>query len=234
MLERGVTPVIPAQGSVGASGDLAPLAHMTAVLIGEGDAEYEGKVMPGTDALAAAGLAPIEIGPKEGIAFTNGTQFSTAFALAGSIRGLAMRAIGAGYFGAVHGCDHGLHRAFATRHSRAARPSRPDRGGLGNGRCSGGIANSRKPPLRRYPGSRPLLHSLSAASDGGRDRRAATGRGDAADRGECGHGQPARAYRRRQNCLRREFPCRAGRLRCRYDCAGDQRDWPQLPSAAWR
>ncbi len=83
MLERGVTPVIPAQGSVGASGDLAPLAHMTAVLIGEGDAEYEGKVMPGADALAAAGLAPIELGPKEGIAFTNGTQFSTAFALAG-------------------------------------------------------------------------------------------------------------------------------------------------------
>ncbi len=83
MLERGVTPVIPAQGSVGASGDLAPLAHMTAVLIGEGWAEVDGRVMAGAEALKAAGLAPITLGPKEGLAFINGTQFSTAFALAG-------------------------------------------------------------------------------------------------------------------------------------------------------
>lgn len=83
MLERGVTPVIPGQGSVGASGDLAPLAHMTAVLIGAGEAEYQGRVMPGDQALAAAGLQPIPLGPKEGLAFINGTQFSTAFALAG-------------------------------------------------------------------------------------------------------------------------------------------------------
>jgi histidine ammonia-lyase len=83
MLDRGVTPVIPAQGSVGASGDLAPLAHMTAVLIGAGEAEYRGKVMPGETALAAAGLTPLALGPKEGLALINGTQFSTAFALAG-------------------------------------------------------------------------------------------------------------------------------------------------------
>jgi len=83
MLERGVTPVIPAQGSVGASGDLAPLAHMTAVVIGEGEAEYDGEILPGAKALAKAGLQPIQLGPKEGLAFINGTQFSTAFALAG-------------------------------------------------------------------------------------------------------------------------------------------------------
>ncbi len=83
MLERGVTPVIPAQGSVGASGDLAPLAHMTAVIIGEGEAEYEGNIMPGRAALEKAGLEPIPLGPKEGLAFINGTQFSTAFALSG-------------------------------------------------------------------------------------------------------------------------------------------------------
>jgi histidine ammonia-lyase len=83
MLERGVTPIIPAQGSVGASGDLAPLAHMTAVLIGEGQAEYRGQVMSGAEALTAAGLAPHQLGAKEGLAFINGTQFSTAFALAG-------------------------------------------------------------------------------------------------------------------------------------------------------
>ena len=83
MLARGVTPVIPAQGSVGASGDLAPLAHMTAVVIGEGEAEVNGATLPGAEALKAAGLAPIALGPKEGLAFINGTQFSTAYALAG-------------------------------------------------------------------------------------------------------------------------------------------------------
>jgi histidine ammonia-lyase len=87
MLARGVTPIIPAQGSVGASGDLAPLAHMTAVVIGEGEAEYQGRAMPGAEALAAAGLAPIALGPKEGLAFINGTQFSTAYALVGLFDG---------------------------------------------------------------------------------------------------------------------------------------------------
>lgn len=83
MLKRAVTPIIPAQGSVGASGDLAPLAHMTAVVIGEGRAEYGGVVYSGAEALQKAGLSPIVLGPKEGLAFINGTQFSTAFALAG-------------------------------------------------------------------------------------------------------------------------------------------------------
>lgn len=87
MLARGVTPVVPAQGSVGASGDLAPLAHMTAVLIGEGEAEVNGETLPGAQALARVGLAPIELGAKEGLAFINGTQFSTAYALAGLFDG---------------------------------------------------------------------------------------------------------------------------------------------------
>ena len=83
MLAKGVTPFIPAQGSVGASGDLAPLAHMAAVMMGEGEAEFEGIRMSGGKALAAAGLKPVALGPKEGLALINGTQFSTAFALAG-------------------------------------------------------------------------------------------------------------------------------------------------------
>lgn len=87
MLARGVTPVVPSQGSVGASGDLAPLAHMTAVIIGEGEAEVGGEVLPGAKALAKVGLAPIALGPKEGLAFINGTQFCTAFALAGLFDG---------------------------------------------------------------------------------------------------------------------------------------------------
>jgi histidine ammonia-lyase len=83
MLAKGVTPMIPAQGSVGASGDLAPLAHMAAVMLGHGEAEFGGTVMPGAEALAAAGLTPVVLGAKEGLALINGTQFSTAYALAG-------------------------------------------------------------------------------------------------------------------------------------------------------
>ncbi|KPP83106.1 MAG: histidine ammonia-lyase HutH [Oceanicaulis sp. HLUCCA04] len=82
MLEQGVTPVIPLQGSVGASGDLAPLAHMAAVMIGEGEAFYDGKRLPGAQALVAAGLKPVLLEAKEGLALINGTQFSTAMALA--------------------------------------------------------------------------------------------------------------------------------------------------------
>lgn len=83
MLAKGVTPCIPSQGSVGASGDLAPLAHMAAVMMGHGEAEFDGQAMSGADALSAAGLTPIELGPKEGLALINGTQFCTAFGLAG-------------------------------------------------------------------------------------------------------------------------------------------------------
>lgn len=83
MLEKGVTPVVPEQGSVGASGDLAPLAHMAATMMGEGEALFEGVRMASGDALARAGLDAIELGPKEGLALINGTQFSTANALVG-------------------------------------------------------------------------------------------------------------------------------------------------------
>ncbi|MAG96719.1 MAG: histidine ammonia-lyase [Alphaproteobacteria bacterium] len=83
MLEKAVMPVIPSQGSVGASGDLAPLAHMAAAMIGEGRAVFEGETLPATEALRRAGLQPITLGPKEGLALINGTQFSTACALVG-------------------------------------------------------------------------------------------------------------------------------------------------------
>lgn len=82
MLARGLTPVIPAQGSVGASGDLAPLAHMAATMIGVGEIFVGGQRLPAAEALAKAGLAPLVLGPKEGLALLNGTQFSTANALA--------------------------------------------------------------------------------------------------------------------------------------------------------
>ena len=83
LVKFGVIPLIPEKGSVGASGDLAPLAHMSATLIGEGEAFYEGKKMPALKALHAAGLEPVDLQAKEGLALLNGTQVSTALALAG-------------------------------------------------------------------------------------------------------------------------------------------------------
>ncbi len=83
MLAHGLTPIVPAQGSVGASGDLAPLAHMTAAMLGVGEIDVDDVRLPADVALERAGLAPLALGPKEGLALLNGTQFSTAYALAG-------------------------------------------------------------------------------------------------------------------------------------------------------
>ena len=78
LLNRAVHPVIPMHGSVGASGDLAPLAHAALLLVGEGEATFEGKRLPGADALKRAGLKPLELAPKEALALINGTQVMTA------------------------------------------------------------------------------------------------------------------------------------------------------------
>ena len=83
LLEREVYPAIPAKGSVGASGDLAPLAHLSAMMLGFGQASVGGATVPAGEGLAAAGLEPLVLGPKEGLALLNGTQVSTALALAG-------------------------------------------------------------------------------------------------------------------------------------------------------
>ena len=77
-LNAGVHPIIPEKGSLGASGDLAPLAHMALVLVGQGEARYRGEVLPGAEALRRAGIEPLVLGAKEGLALTNGTAFMTA------------------------------------------------------------------------------------------------------------------------------------------------------------
>ncbi len=83
LVNHQVYPCVPQKGSVGASGDLAPLAHMSTVLLGEGQARHNGKIISGLEALKIAGLSPITLAPKEGLALLNGTQASTAFALEG-------------------------------------------------------------------------------------------------------------------------------------------------------
>ncbi|MDW8317060.1 MAG: histidine ammonia-lyase [Anaerolineae bacterium] len=121
MVERGVHPVVPRQGSLGASGDLAPLAHMALVMIGLGEAEVDGRVLPGDQALAAAGLAPVELQAKEGLALTNGTALMAALgALA------VVEAENAAWVADIAGCLslealHGTPAAFDPR-LQAVRP----------------------------------------------------------------------------------------------------------------
>jgi histidine ammonia-lyase len=85
-LDAGLVPHVPARGSVGASGDLAPLAHLALVLVGEGEAWFEGRRLPGAEALAAVGLEPVELASKEGLSLINGTQFMAAMASLGIVR----------------------------------------------------------------------------------------------------------------------------------------------------
>jgi histidine ammonia-lyase len=87
-LNAGVHPVIPEKGSLGASGDLAPLAHMGCVLIGEGEAEFQGRVLPGAEALVLASLEPVKLAAKEGLAITNGTTVMTAVGILETWRSL--------------------------------------------------------------------------------------------------------------------------------------------------
>src|SRR2546430_5183547 len=85
-LNRGVIPVVPSRGSVGASGDLAPLAHLALPLIGEGEATLDGERVPGGEALARVGLEPVHLAAREGLSLINGTQFMAAFGALGLVR----------------------------------------------------------------------------------------------------------------------------------------------------
>ncbi|HVL46949.1 MAG TPA: histidine ammonia-lyase [Candidatus Thermoplasmatota archaeon] len=90
LLEKGVTPVVPSRGSLGASGDLVPLAHVALVLVGEGEARYRGETLPGAEALRRAGLAPLVLEAKEGLALINGTQFMAALLALSVADGLSL------------------------------------------------------------------------------------------------------------------------------------------------
>ena len=89
-LDRGLLPYVPSRGSVGASGDLAPLAHLALPLIGEGRAWVDGELCPGQEALALVGLEPLTLQAKEGLSLVNGTQFMTAFGALGLVRALRL------------------------------------------------------------------------------------------------------------------------------------------------
>jgi histidine ammonia-lyase len=124
LINRGVHPVIPAKGSLGASGDLAPLAHMSLVLIGEGEVFYQGEKLPGAEALRRAGLAPIELRAKEGLALINGTAVMTAIGALTTWRAEGLSRVadiaGALSLEALHGVpwafDERIHAVRPHRH----------------------------------------------------------------------------------------------------------------------
>ncbi len=122
-LNRGVHPVIPEKGSLGASGDLAPLAHFACVLIGEGEAEFDGELLRGAEALQQAGLSPVTLAAKEGLALTNGTTVMTAIGLLETAKAQRLAALAD-----VSGCLslealHGTVSAFDERiHSLRPHP----------------------------------------------------------------------------------------------------------------
>ena len=224
MLARGVLPVVPSQGSAGASGDLAPLAHMAAAMIGVGEARIGERVAPAAAALAEAGLAPIDLAPKEGLALLNGTQFSTANALVGLFEAEALlrSALAAGALStdAARGSDtpfdpriHALrrHRGQIEVAACLARAPRRKR-------------DSRLASDRRRSGPGPLLPSLPAAGDGRLPRPVASGRRDARRRSQWRHRQSADLRRSRRGAFGRKLSRRAGRLRRRHDRAGDLRN----------
>lgn len=109
MINHNIYPRIPSRGSVGASGDLAPLAHMAGALLGDGEVRVNGRIMPALEALEAAGLQPLQLAPKEGLALLNGTQVSTALAMAAAFRTenllAAVLAAGAMSSDAIKGSD---------------------------------------------------------------------------------------------------------------------------------
>ncbi|MGB2752169.1 MAG: histidine ammonia-lyase [Pyrinomonadaceae bacterium] len=120
-LNRGVHPLIPEKGSLGASGDLAPLAHFACVMIGEGEADYNGETLRGSDALARAGLSPVTLAAKEGLALTNGTTVMTAIGLIETVKAQKLSELAD-----VSGCLslealHGTTSAFDER-VHAVRP----------------------------------------------------------------------------------------------------------------
>jgi histidine ammonia-lyase len=163
LLNAGVHPVVPEKGSVGASGDLAPLAHLALVTIGEGEAFYKGERVAGGEALRRAGLQPIVLAAKEGLALLNGTQAMTAVGTLAIARGRRDEP------GGPDGHASGLRSA----HPPGAATCRTDSSGGTSCGIACRLADSRVAPGTRFARARRLLPSLHAA--GARGRAGCTG-----------------------------------------------------------
>ena len=162
MLERGVVPIIPGKGSVGASGDLAPLAHMSAVMMGQGEAMVDGERMDGGAAMGKAGLKPIAFAAKEGLALINGTQVVDGAGARGSVSGSSGDAGGAHYGGAFDGRRDGFTRSLSRGNPLAARSPGPDRYGGDFASTAGRLTHPGKPPRRGRARAGPRTASVAS------------------------------------------------------------------------
>ena len=213
MLNAGVHPVVPSRGSLGASGDLAPLAHLALPLVGEGWAEVGGEVLSGGEALRARGLEPVELGAKEGLALINGTQFMAAIGALVLARARAAGADRRPGGGAVGGGRARLAHAVLRPRSRRcgripARSSRPRT-------CIALLDGSEIVESHRWCGRVQDAYSLRCSPQvhGACRDAIAYARGGGRDRAERRHRQPAGVRRPRRGAVERQLPRRAGRDR---------------------
>ncbi len=214
LLGRDVLPVVPSRGSVGASGDLAPLAHVAIVLCGEGEATIAGERLDGAEALRRAGLEPIELAAKEGLALINGTHLMAACGGARAARRAPAARRGRRHRRALARGLHGIDDALRRAHPRAAPAPRPERGGRAPARPAAG-QRDRREPRRLRPRAGPV-HAALRAAGARRDRRRARLRGGRARaRARLGHRQPAALPRRRGSRLGRQLPRAAALARAR-------------------
>ena len=222
LLERDVVPVIPARGSVGSSGDLAPLAHLGLVLIGEGEATVAGKRLPGAAALDAAGLAPVALAAKEGLALINGTHLMAAaggLALRDARRVLAAAQVAVAlsleaFMGSTVPFDERLHavRGQPGQTRVAAR--------LRTLLAGSAIVASHADCGRVQDPVHAALRAPGAGGHRGRARLRRRRAGAGADRG---HRQPARVRRLGGDPLGRQLPRPAAVAAARPPRAGDDR-----------
>ena len=224
MLSRGLLPVVPTQGSVGASGDLAPLAHMAAAMIGVGEVMQAGERLARRRG-AGAGRHAADRAWRQGRPRAAERHAVLHRLCAGrTVRGGDAAAGGPDHRRAVHRCRARIGCAVRSAHPRAARPSRTDR----RGPCAARADCRQRDPCvashRRRPRAGSLLPALPAAGHGRRAGYSSPCGGDVADRSERRIGQSADLRRSTGSAVGRQFPRRAGCLRGRHHRACAVRD----------
>ena len=229
-LDRGVLPVVPSRGSVGASGDLAPLAHLALPLVGEGEAWFDGERLPGREALERAGLEPQRLQAKEGLSLVNGTQFMAAFGALGLVRARRLAKAADIACALSRRGAPGLGEQLPPADPRAPPAARAAGLGRERARAARGLGDQRVAPLVRQGAGR-LLAALRAAGARRDARPARLRRLHGLGRDERGDRQPARPRRGRPARLERELPRPAGRVRARRARDGGRRAREHLRAA---
>ena len=229
----GLIPVVPSQGSVGASGDLAPLAHMTAAMIGEGEAfRSRASACRRAGAWRARGWRHRRSAPRKASRSSTARSSRPPTRLPGLFAAERVFQARAGHRRARDRCRQGLRHAVRPAHPGAARTSRTDRGRGRAARADGRQRHPRVASHRRRPRAGPVLPALPAAGDGRRARLLRHAASTLAIEANGVSDNPLVVRRDRRSPVRRQLPCRAGRLRRRHP--GDRRLRDRLAGRAAR